>query len=238
MFWKSIFQGIEVLFTHWEIWVGILLYGSIFFAYFLIFGLLLSKNEDSAGTQATGCLTHMFAGPLLQGLLVAFLVTLILPILMGGDNIIQLSFIGQYWWPIAKAGLISMGITLLLTFLPIIGKFIAETPGTAIFIQGVIVFHMLVNSVIYDTLNSINSEANIFPGFWTTIGFLILSILLIYLFSILILSILSKFIDEYTLESYGFIIGNFIGVIPGILTLCIYSSYVVLSINNIALSTL
>lgn len=237
MFWKSIANGIGVLFTHWELWVGILLYVFIFLAYFIIFGLVLSKNEDKSGAQMTGCLTQMLTGPLLQGLLVAFLVTLILPILLGGNDFMPISFIGEYWWPITKAGLISIGITVLLTFLPIIGRFISDTPGTAIFIQGAIVFHLLANSVLYETLETLNSNANIFPGFWVTIGFLILSIAIVYVFSIGILALLSSFISEYTMESFGFVIGNFIGVIPGILTLCIYSSYIKLTLINIATSS-
>jgi hypothetical protein len=236
MFWTSIADGIGMLFSHWEIWVGILIYGTIFLTYFLLFGLALSAGGDNGGVQMAGCLTHLIAGPALQGILVSFLVTAILPILCGGDDFIPLSFLTENWWAITKAGLISIGITLLLSLIPIVGSFISNTPGTSIFVQGVIVFQMLANKVLFEVLDKINPNADIFPGFWTSVGFLILSIVIVYIVSIGLILLLTqlRIISEHSMESMGFVIGNFIGVLPGILCLCIYCSYIRLTFLNIA----
>jgi len=235
MFWKSIADGIGILFTHWEIWVSILLYGLIFLSYFFLFGLVLLKNEDRGGVQIAGCLTNMIAGPALQGILVAFMVTAILPILCGGHDFIPFSFLTEYWWEITKVGLWSMLITILLTLIPIVGKFILDIPGTAIFVQGAIVFKILANQVLDEVLNTLNSNANLFPGFWASVGFLILSIVIVYVITIGLILLLTKLniINEYAMESMGFVIGNFIGVLPGVLCLCIYTSYIRLTILNI-----
>jgi hypothetical protein len=188
----------------------------------------MSAGEDKGGVQMAGCLTHLIAGQALQGILVAFMVTSILPILCGGHDFIPLSFLADNWWAITKAGLISIGITLLSSLIPVVGHFISETPGTSIFVQGVIVFLMLANKVLSEVLDKLNSHAVIFPGFWTSVGFLILSIGIVYLvsFGLILLLTSLKIINDNAMETMGFVIGNFIGVLPGVLCLCIYCSYV------------
>jgi hypothetical protein len=232
MFWTSITDGIGTLFTHWEIWVSILIYGLIFLTYFILFGLAMSAGEDKGGVQMAGCLTHMITGTALQGMLVAFMVTSILPILCGGHDFIPLSFLADNWWAITKTGLISIGITLLLSLIPVVGHFISNTPGTSIFVQGVIVFQMLANKVLSEVLDNLNSNADIFPGFWTSVGFLILSIVIVYLvsFGLIILLTSLKIINKNAMVTMGFVIS----VLPGVLCLCIYCSYVRLTILHIA----
>ncbi len=232
MFWKSIAEGTAMLLTHWEIWAGIFLFGIIFISYFLLLGLVLTKNEGKGGVQLVGCLTHIIAGPALQGILVAFLVTAILPILCGGHDFIPFSFLTEYWWQIMKAGLWSMLITIILTLIPIMGKFISDTPGTAIFVQGAIVFKLLANQVLDEVFKTLHSNANVFPSFWASFGFLVFSIVIVYMITVGLILLLTRLniIDEYAMESMGFVIGNFIGVLPGVLCLCIYTSYIRLTI--------
>lgn len=231
MFWKAIADGLGQM-THWEIWVSILVYGIVIILFFFALGYTMMKNEDSGGVQTAGCLTTMIGGPLVQGILVAFLVTALLPILIGGDDFTPMEFVSEYWWSITKAGLLSMLITFLLTLVPLIGDFISKTPGTAIFVQGAIVFHMLANKALGAVLSQSGAKASLFPGFWVTIGFVLLSIIIVYIVSIIIIGTLMqlKVMDEYSTERYGFLIGNFVGVIPGILCLCIYCAYIRLTL--------
>jgi hypothetical protein len=235
MFWTSITDGIGILFSHWEIWIGILIYGTIFVTYSILFRLGLSSGGANGGTQVAGSLTHLIVGPALQGILVSFLVTAILPILWGGEEIIPLSFLTENWWAITKAGLISIVITILISLIPIVGSFISNTPGTTIFVQGVIVFHMLADKMLFEVLVKISPSSEILPDFWTSIGFLIFSIVIANLvpMGLIMLLFLLRIINDNSMESMLLVVGNFIGVIPGILCLCIYSSYIRLTILNI-----
>ncbi|MFN4299674.1 MAG: hypothetical protein ACK4EX_08105 [Thermaurantimonas sp.] len=235
MFWTSIVDGIGMFFSHWEIWVGILIYGTIFLTYFLLFGFALSKGGDNRGVEMAGCLIHLIAGPALQGILVSFLVTAIFPILCGGDDFISLSFLTENWWAITKAGLISICITLLLSSTPFVDSFIYSTPGTSIFVQGVIVFRMLANKVLFEVLDKINPNADIFLGFWTLVGLLILSFVIHFIISsgLMLLLINLEIISSDPMESMDFVIDNIIGVFPGILCLCIYCSFIRLTFLNI-----
>lgn len=231
MFWKAITTGLAQM-AHWEIWVSSILYGLIFLLFYFALGYTMMKNEDSRGAQTAGCLTTMIGGPVLQGVLVSFLVSALLPILMGGDDFTPMNFITEYWWSITKAGVVSIIITLLLTIIPVIGDLIAKAPGTAIFVQGAIVFHMMANKALSTILEQTGVKASLFPGFWVTIGFVILSVVIVYVVSFLVILALMqlKLWDEYSSKKYGFIFGNFIGVIPGILCLCIYCSYISLTL--------
>ncbi len=131
-----------------------------------------------------------------------------------------------------KAGLWSMLITIILTLIPIMGKFISDTPGTAIFVQGAIVFKLLANQVLDEVFKTLHSNANVFPSFWASFGFLVFSIVIVYMITVGLILLLTRLniIDEYAMESMGFVIGNFIGVLPGVLCLCIYTSYIRLTI--------
>lgn len=231
MFWKAITEGLSQM-THWEIWISIFIYGLIFGLFYFTVGYAMLTKEDSKGVQAAGCLTSIVGGPVIQGILVAFTVTALLPILAGGEDFIPFDLISANWWPVTKAGLISIVVTILLTFIPLLGDFISKTPGTAIFVQGAIVFHMLANNVLSEILKQSNSNANIFPGFWVSIGFVILSIIIFYIvfFIVVFILIKLKIIDDYSVEKYSFLIGNFIGLIPGILCLFLYCSYIRLTI--------
>lgn len=239
MFWRSIAVGVQMLFTHWEIWLSAVVYVIIFLGYLFLFGTALSKSANSDRAQMTGCLTYMITGPAVQGILVSFMVTGLLPILCGSDDFLPFSFLIENWWPIAKAGLLTIIVTIILMFIPVVGEFISRTPGTVIFIQGIIVYKLLIHHVLRDVIKYPNLSVDIFPGFWTSIGFLILSIVFVYIFTLVSIYILlrSKVVDSDTINSLSFITGNLVGVLPGLLSICIYCSYVNLKIaQNITTS--
>lgn len=241
MFWQSIAQGIGILFSHWEIWVAILAYGILMLLYMLAFGAFMMKTAERSGAQMIGCLGNLIAAPVVQGVLVAFMVTALLPILLGGHDFVPLSFLAEGWWTITKAGLLSMLITIGLGFIPVLGKIITDTPGTAIFVQGAIVVRILSRPFLKELLTMLDSKVDVFPGFWVSAGFVVLSILIIFGFTFGFIYLLTKvgLIGEDGAEGIGAMIGTVIGVIPGVLMLCIYCSYVTLSLKGlIAGSTL
>ena len=231
MFWKSILDGIGNLFTHWEIWASIAVYLLLFMGYLIGFGAVMSKSANNGNTQIVGCLTHMIAKPVVQGILVAFMVIAISPILCGGDDFIPFSFIVDKWWSILKVGLVSMFIVTILSFIPFLGNIITDTLGAPIFVQGIIIFRIISNKISTEVLGKLTPAK--FPGFWVMIGFMILSTILIYIISFVFFLLLTqlKIVSEDAMESDSkkIIIGGFIEVLAGVLCLCIYCSYILLT---------
>ena len=235
MFFNSIGKGFSVMFSNWEIWVAILVYVVGFLFYFFLVARIFSKAEEDSAASSAGCLTNAILGPIIQGLLVAFTIAPLIPILLGGDSILPTDFLKDGGWlVIVKSGIAAVVFSIILSFIPIIGNIIANSSGITIFIQAAIVFRITTNQLVSSFADEAIDSSVLFPGALETLGFLLISIVIIYLFTLGILVILSKFINEYTLESFSFIIGNFIGVIPAYLSLTFYSSYVFLSVKEVS----
>lgn len=228
MFLTAIADGVGMFFSHWEIWVGCFVYGSIFILYYFMLRFVLRAGGENRGVQMAGCVTNLFGGLALQGIAVSFFVTAILPILYGGDGYISHTFLIDNWWMISKTGLMSICAVIIFSLVPILNIFSSQAPGSITFVQGVLVFHVLTRNVTSEMMQERSPSAIVFPGFWTFIGFLILSTVIVYAVSIAIIDIMERLrlIDDESFETMGFEIGNFVGVFPGLLCICIYCSYV------------
>jgi hypothetical protein len=231
MFWNAILDGL-IQMRHWEIWVSIIFFGTCITLFYFTIGIAMMKYERNEKVQVAGCLTAGVGAPVVQGILVALMVTALFPILMGQTDFAPFSLIREFWWQIAKAGIISIGITIIFTFIPFLGDFIEKMPGTAVFVQGAILFHMLASSTLTDIVNQAGVKLTLWPGFWVSIGFVFLSVIIAYIFTLIVYQLLLKLdiIDGYWLDRNAGWISNFVGVIPGILCLCIYCAYVRLTI--------
>jgi hypothetical protein len=202
MIWKSILSGLELFFTSWQIWLGILIYVFIY-----LIGLsILVKNTIST----------FLLGPIFQGILGALLIIILLPIMFEDYTNIGNLFQDKTWWDITKLGIWSIVLTILLGILPIIGRLISDMPGTTMFMQGILII----------------SYFNIaLPKFSLLIGICIISGLIISIITYLLMGILSLFIklDTYDEEFIQLYFGGVVMIIPGIISLCVYCSYIKLS---------
>lgn len=238
MFWTSIASGIGMLFSNWEIWIGIFIYGVIFLSLQLLIELMVNVGSGDNYINKNSGLIKMIFETILEGVLISFLITAILPILRGGDGFISLSFLTSNWLDIVKLGLISMVVTFLFSYVPILGTLISKLPGALIFVQCLLIFELLVNNVFIEVLEGLSVENTVSPDFWTWIGFILLSVfisvLTVYTLSIGLIYLLTyfKIITEKSLVSIKLYIQNAIGIIPGILTLCIWCSYIQLESLN------
>lgn len=231
MFWTSIACGIGMFFSNWEIWIGIFIYGVIFLSIQLLIGFMVNSGSGDNYVSKNSDLIKMILETILEGVLISFLVTAVLPIFRGGDGFISLSFLTQNWLGIVKLGLISMVVTFLLSYVPI-GTFIFKLHGASIFVQCLLIFELLVNNVFIEVLEGLSVENTVAPGFWIWIGFILfsvlISILIVYSLTIGLINLLIylKIISERSRAAITLLIHNFIGIIPGILTLCIWCSYI------------
>jgi hypothetical protein len=231
VFWESIIEGFKVL-AHWQVWVAVLIYLLINLSFLFIIAMVVGQKE-SGGRMATGCLFQMFGGTILHGALMGFLVAFLLPLMLGGNSTLPLSYFPSLLWPLFKVGLIAIIAVTLLCFIPLIGHFISESPGVQAFLEGVIIFRLISSSTVEEVLSITHISGNIYPGFLTSLGFLIISGISVYAI-VFIISLLSTYFEGTTTgELLPIVIGPAFGVIGGIIPLFMYSSYVHLSIKHL-----
>jgi len=228
MFWKSIIQGLLIL-GFWQVWIPVVAYMTINFVFLMIVANMVGE-EKSGGRMATGCLFHMIGGTVLHGTLMSLMVAFLLPILLGSSTAAPITEIIALLYPIIKIGIIAIIAVTILSIVPIIGRFIADSPGIQAFLEGVIIFRLLSGYTIEQMLTEAHVQSNVFPGFWLSIGYLIIAGILVRLviFGLALFSVSLE--DTVVGELMPIVIGPALGVLGGIIPLFMYSSYVRLSI--------
>ena len=233
MFWQSVIGGIGTL-LHWQVWVALLLYLVLQFAWLAGIGLMMGKT-DSGGRMAAGCLTHMFGGTVFQSVLLGVGVLFLTPIVLGSDRAMPLEFFVTFSWPVLKSCLFAMAISFVIGFIPIVGRFLTDTPGVLAFIQGIIIFRLFSKSFIEVLLKKAGlSIPNLYPSFWETIGYFILALAFVYAcllgFSALGMAVSkNRYSGEDALSS--FLVMTF-GQTLGLLPLFMYANHVQIAIRQ------
>ena len=231
MFWISIIKGLAIL-GHWQIWLAAVLYMVVNYAFLMIVATI-SGTDEAGGRMATGCLLHMIAGTVLHAILMGLIVAFLLPILLGGHSTASIPNIIAVFWPIMKAGLIAFVAVLLLSIFPLVGAFIAYSPGIQAFLAGVIIFRLLSGYAIEEILAAANVRGSVYPGFWASIGFLIIAGVFVRII-MLGLAWLCLPLEGTTVgELMPVVIGPTLGLVGGIIPLFMYTSYVRLSIMQL-----
>lgn len=233
IFWTSIIEGLLIL-RHWQVWVAVILYVAVNFVFLMIVAIAtIAKEDESSRRMAMGCLFRMIGGTVLHGLLMGLMVAFLLPILLGGPSTTPVSAIIALLWPIIKAGVIAVVAVTILTFIPLIGGFIANSPGIQAFLEGVIILRVLSGYAIDQILTEAHVQGIVYPGFWESIGFLVIAGVLVRVvtFGVALLSVPLK--DTTGEELMTMTVGPVLGVLGGIIPLFMYSSYIWLSIMQL-----
>lgn len=231
MFWKSIIEGVVIL-GHWQVWVAVILYMAVNFGFLMIVSTVVGEAE-SGGRMATGCLFHMIGGTVLHGILMGLMVAFLLPILLGGSSAAPISGIIAQLWSIIKIGIIAVIAVIILSIMPIIGAFIADSPGIQAFLEGAIIFRLLSGYATEEILRVVNVQISVYPGFWASIGFLVIAGVLVRVI-IFGVALLSVPLEGTALgELVPAVIVPVIGVLGGIVPLFMYGSYVRLSVMQL-----
>lgn len=219
---QSIWDGLKLM-CDWHIWVALALFAVLSAMQFYFMSKVFIK-EDVYGDEKLkgGCFTSLFNYALVA-IITSFTVTLILPILAGGSEFIKLDFFQEFWWLIIKAGLLAALIAMLISLIPFIGG----SPGVTFFLQGAIIYHILLNALFEGTIKKIGFTNSLFPSFFIVLGFLIISVIICVGIYFLIATLLLK-IFKSNLEAQELIkvlAPIVIGGLNGMLCLCIYCSY-------------
>jgi hypothetical protein len=228
MFWKSITEGLLIL-GNWQVWVTAVVYMAVNFAFLMIVTKLAGEDE-SGGRMAAGCLFHMIGGTVLHGILMGLMISFLLPILLGAKSVAPLSAIISMLWPIMKVGLIAIIGVTVLCFIPLIGGPIANSPGIQAFMEGVIIFRLISGDMIDYVLNKANVQGSVYPGFWESIGFLVIAGVFVraVMFGLALLSMPLE--DTEVGALIPVVVGPVFGILGGIIPVLMYSSYTRLAI--------
>ena len=171
MFLDSVVGGLSV-FSYWETYVAGLEYLAIVFIPMAILGIFMETSE-SAGAYV-GCL-GMLVLPLVQLVGVAVYVLTLAPIILGiGTDAawdlpwtVMLLAPGEFLWLVGKLIL----ATLVLALMPIIN----QLESLATFALGVITLTFVLGLVNSINPGFVHEGMDILPGFWFSVGLLLVS---------------------------------------------------------------
>jgi hypothetical protein len=239
MFWQSVIDG----FVHFFNW-RILIVGASFalLSYFISYivpylnGLLFlpPANNDEADSNSIksnahenmGCFS-MIMTPFIQLLSMTFLnivVVLLITTIMVSGFYPSLNAFTQLFFPARAIGVIVFIITLILCLIPILNSLL-DIPIIYLYIQGIIIFHLTFGDMFFKILAKKGIYANIYPNFWESVGFLIISMLIFLIFTPIIGSVLSNSSKDKESSSTTFVM-SMIGPLFFILPILMYISYV------------
>jgi hypothetical protein len=228
VFWKSIIEGFTIL-GQWEVWLAAVLYLAVNFAFLMVVAKMIGEEELGWRIGAVW-LFHMIGGTILHGILMGLTIAFLLPILLGGASAAPISAIGALLWPLIKIGVIAIIAVTILSFIPVIGAFIAHSPGIQAFLEGLIIFRFLSGYAIEQILAEAGIQGSVYPGFWACIGFLIIAGVLVRLIMLGAAFVCLLFEDTLAGEVIPVFGGLVLGVLGGMIPLFMYSSYVQLSL--------
>jgi hypothetical protein len=219
MFWESVLNGLG-LYQNYEVWLTILAIAIINLVIFFIFGAVGLNSETAAGT------TVLFLGfPVVSSIaniiLLPFATAFMLPLLLGVGEVGKISELLGDWKVLLIAGVVALILSLIISLIPFIGKLFA-IPGVDRFVQLSVIFIMLISSSASDETKFIE-----LPSFWPSIGFMILTAVIAYIFMVLVV-LLTSFLNEDIAEFLGGILGLSSGYIVGFSAFFMYTQYFIL----------
>lgn len=243
MFWQSVGAGITSL-LDWHILVGMAAVSIASLLYPMIVGLTMGDGESGARI-GTGCFLMIVGGPLIQAVAVSGFILVCLPTIIGGEGFTPAAVIGPLCWPVFKAGLLAMLLVLVLCFIPVVGHFIANTPGVPVFLQGIFMLKPISKKLYYTITDGVKLPDSAFPSFWDCLGYIAIGLALCWGGFIIVALVadqikkrrdpLKHLMDQYRSEPSPsmMILGMFIGPVLGIVPLLMYGRFVGLSIQSL-----
>jgi hypothetical protein len=167
---------------------------------------------------------------LLGAVIITFLIAGLIPVFANIGGFTPLSIISNNWWLILRTGLFLGIAMILLSLFPIVGKIFTTIPGVSELIQCILAFQIFSFKILGQISVGFKIKEEMYPGYLTVIGFFILSLFTCFILYLITKLLFSKF--KTNKETGANILYGSIGIIPGILCLCMYCSYIVLKMQN------
>jgi hypothetical protein len=222
MFWQSVIDGILAFFS-WRIILGTLVVALISLVPMFL-GSFIFASEGSGVKKGMGFFLAAIGAPIVQAIAISFFVLFCLPSIIGDGGFTPASVVWDLRWPIIKAGIIAMVIVLFISLIPILGRFISDTPGTTIFLQGIFVMKPFIKSIFSEYGYQLPDE--FFPGILACIGYVVIGVIVCFAMACVISMVdmrLQKGREPEPLFSEFLAVA--IGPIAAILPLLMYGRY-------------
>jgi len=150
--WKSLGHA-ALAYLRWEILLTLFIGGIFLFLFQFLLGLAVEKNSKMAGI---GYLTYFILGPVFQVVVMALILTIILPYVVGySPNWVQYKEVFSGFWVVFLAGLAGLLFGLIISFIPLIGQLFGGPTSTNIFISIPIIVALFYKVNFYDSFSSI-----------------------------------------------------------------------------------
>ncbi|HCU23978.1 MAG TPA: hypothetical protein DF383_03095 [Deltaproteobacteria bacterium] len=135
-----------------------------------------SSRSGMSDAASTGCLTQVL-GVLLQALGLGVLLLVLLPVLLGLQSQVSWNSVEAYAMLALRAAVLAAVAMSLLSFLPVLGRWLAGSPGLEILLGGGILFRLLSHPYLKAKFGE-NLPASLYPGFWESLVYLALAFLI------------------------------------------------------------
>jgi len=228
MFWRSVAGGLGVL-AHWEVWLAAAIYVAGIAAFMISMGGVMGGRDASAPRTAVGCLGLAIGGPIVQGALMAMMIAFLMPIMLGGTDPTPPSILAAHAVGIVLAGVAGIIAGILISLIPIVGGLVNHIPSVLTFVEGVVIFRILAGSLIGDLVGDVAVDTNVYPGFWTSLGFLLVAGAFSF-GALLFLALITGSLGEAG-ESITSIVAPAFGAVVGLIPVFMYASYVTHSVR-------
>jgi hypothetical protein len=129
MFLRSIIGGIAAL-GHWQVLLGVALLAAGNYLSLVLVGAIVGR-DFSGRRLASGWLTNAFVRPAFNTVLLAVLLAILIPLLLGAGPANSLTVVLRHVGVVAVAGLVSLIAIVGISLLPVAGKPSANFPGAA-----------------------------------------------------------------------------------------------------------
>ena len=218
MFWASVGDGLKVL-LHWETYVLGFIY--LIIAFIPFYPMMFGKQDDAISRG--GCLA-MLLQPVFMSLGAVIFIMSLFPIIIGVSSDAAWSL---PWLTIVHAPLfillmvvVMIVLSFLAAFIPIVGQM---TSFLTLVMGGTVIAFMV--SMIHHVAPSLNvEEIEIMPGFFMTIGILIISAITAYL-AIIVAALAATVIDRGE-EGIGSTLMIPLGSVFGFIPVFIYGAWI------------
>jgi hypothetical protein len=225
VFWKAVISGLSI-FQYGDVWLVLFFYISAHIGLLLLIGGIGSKNESA------GCLSYFIIGGIGEAALNSLLIAFLMYYMLGIPEIVSIAIIYKMLWELIKVGVLAAIVTLLITLIPIIGSFIANSPGLINFIQGLIIFRILASDFVSGMLTHYDATGSVYPSLLQLLGFFVIAAVLTWIITFIFALILEqlKMIEEDSILIL--ILAPLISVLSGLIPLFMYARFVSLALRR------
>jgi hypothetical protein len=226
MFWQSLWHGLKI-FGNADVLIAVLVF---FAAEALFHGAVrwTASQKENEDAFSAGCLAQIF-GVLFQALVLGCLLAWLSPVLLGLETRAAWANIEPFVIVAIRAGVIAALAISVLSFLPVVGRLVAGSPGVEILIGGGILFRLLSHPYLEGRLGRKITAASIYPGIAECLGYIALAFVAGRLLMLATLPLRPK-LDQGP-NRFVLIWGPALDALVGLVVLFMYAGYVALSVQ-------